>query len=271
MKEHLIESLLGGFDVLRRRHLLREEMQHLILKTLAQVGFFEDFAFVGGTALRILYGLRRFSEDLDFSALPGKAGSVSVARYFTNAAVMLKDLGFLVRCKNKFQGAVQSSFLSFRDLLWRIDSAAPKNMVLAIRVEADCNPPNHAVATASAVQKTYLYNVRHFDLPSLFAGKLHALLCRKYAKGRDWYDFVWYRTRRVPVNGQLLAAAYLQTQKKELKVTSGELDNQLKKRIKELDLSQIKRDAIPFLEDASESSIFSREILDNLTAEIQII
>ncbi|MBI4668719.1 MAG: nucleotidyl transferase AbiEii/AbiGii toxin family protein [Elusimicrobia bacterium] len=271
MRDQLLEEVLKEKDGSRRVRALREELQYLILRLLSQSGFFLNFAFVGGTALRILYDLRRFSEDLDFSAVPGKERTVSLKPYYDSLFKILGQLGFSVAAKNKNIGAVHSSFLKFSDLWWRIDQGAPKNQILAVKIEADCNPPLHAVVEASPVQRKHLFNILHYDLPSLFAGKLCALMHRKYTKGRDWYDFVWYRTRKVSVNGRHLSAGHLQARGEQVEVGSLWLAEQLKRRIQSLDLEIVKRDMRPFLENASELEIFSKETLVRLADDIEVI
>ncbi len=54
-------------NIYDRKNAMKEIMQEIVLCGLSRAGFFKKAAFYGGTALRIFYGLDRFSEDLDFS------------------------------------------------------------------------------------------------------------------------------------------------------------------------------------------------------------
>jgi hypothetical protein len=78
---------------------------------------------------------------------------------------------------------------------------------LRVKLEVDTNPPAGASCEMTVLDYPFPSAVRVFDLPSLFAGKIHALLCRDYLKGRDWYDFIWYTARHISINHTLLSAA----------------------------------------------------------------
>ena len=78
----------------------------------------------------------------------------------------------------------------------------------------DTNPPKGGRTAETPLNKTYIFSVRHFDLPSMLATKLHACFYRKYTKGRDFYDLVWYLGRKVFPNLELLNNAIQQTEGK---------------------------------------------------------
>lgn len=192
---------------------LREVLQEIALCGLWRGKFFERAAFYGGTALRILHGLDRFSEDMDFSLLAPDA-SFDLA---PSCAVMEEELsawGFPphVQVKEKtVDSAVESAFLKIntKELLLLIEAgveiagAVHANQTLRIRIEIDTDPPPHFHDETRFLLQPIPFSVRVYDPPSLFAGKMHALLCRSWknrVKGRDWYDFVWHVGRGTPLD-----------------------------------------------------------------------
>ena len=192
---------------------LREVLQEVALCGLWRGKFFERTAFYGGTALRILHGLDRFSEDMDFSLLTPDA-SFDLAPYCAFMEEELSAWGFTPQMQMKektFDSAVESAFLKVntKELLMLIDAgediagAVHANQTLRIRIEIDTDPPPFFHDETRFLLQPIPFSVRVYDLPSLFAGKMHALLCRSWGnrvKGRDWYDFVWYVGRGIPVN-----------------------------------------------------------------------
>jgi len=184
---------------------LREVLQSLALLGLWRAKFFEHVAFYGGTALRILYGLDRFSEDLDFSLLT-PSSEFSFDAYGSALKKELKAFGFDVTYEVKQKTAdtaIESAFLkanTFNQLIVieaseQILSDVNRQSVIKIKLEIDTNPPSGFDTEMKYVFSPVQFAVRSYTLPSLFAGKMHALLCRKWknrVKGRDWYDFAWY-------------------------------------------------------------------------------
>ncbi len=183
---------------------LREIMQQIALLGLWRSKFFERAAFYGGTALRILYGMDRFSEDLDFSLLR-PAADFEMARYGAAIERELQSFGFDVRLTTKEKreaSPVQSAFLkanTLQCLLTIRDGSGnwpvPRDQILKIKIEVDTDPPPGFSTENKFVLQPIPFSVRTFVLPDLFAGKMHAVLCRRWkgrVKGRDWYDLVWY-------------------------------------------------------------------------------
>jgi len=184
---------------------LREILQQLALLGLWRSKFFEQAAFYGGTALRILYGLDRYSEDLDFSLL-ARTHDFSLARYGSALERELAGFGFEVsfeRIDKRQESRIESAFIKTNTLKQMIVIEADRRLLggvqseqrLKIRLEVDVDPPGGFETETKPVLQPVPFAVRTYTLPNLFAGKMHALLCRRWGsrvKGRDWYDFVWY-------------------------------------------------------------------------------
>jgi predicted nucleotidyltransferase component of viral defense system len=182
---------------------LREIMQEIALLGLWRSKFFESAAFYGETAMRVLYGLDRFSEDLDFSLLK-PMGNFDISRYLSALQKELEAFGFDVRIEQRnkaVESAVQSAFLKADTLaqLLVIETAeeilhkVPRGQVLKIKLEVDTDPPPGFSTETKYLLQPIPFAVRAYTLPDLFAGKMHAILCRKWktrVKGRDWYDLV---------------------------------------------------------------------------------
>lgn len=261
MNKEILKKAKKGRHSQEKLNLLREELHHLILQEVDRKRGFKNLCFVGGTALRMIYGLDRFSEDLDFSvSLQGK-GSFSLEPLAKGVAQSLQAFG--IDCeiaKMKIIQAVHSCCFQFSDLLHPVDPSFRKGQKLVVKFDVDTNPPEGARESLSPVSGDHLYKVRHYDLPSLFAGKLHALLYRQYSKGRDLYDFLWYRGKKTAVNAALLENAVRQTQGKAVHCTPETLQNLLKERFEKINFKTARNDVERFLEDPRSLSLFTKEI-----------
>jgi predicted nucleotidyltransferase component of viral defense system len=262
LKEAILERARKEKRSEMRLNRLRESLHHLLLQEADRKGAFARLCFVGGTALRILYGLDRFSEDLDFSVSHDAVGSFRLAPLAASIRNSLRAFGFAVEVQRmKDRKNVQSCFMTFKDgLLHRIDVSFPPGQTLAIRLEVDARPPAGAGEDVSPVTGERVYKVRHHDLPSLFAGKLHALLFRKYVKGRDLYDFLWYVGRRTPVNRALLQNAIEQTEGGKHSIDTPALIELLTRRFKTIDFKKAAGDVAPFLEDRRALELFDASV-----------
>lgn len=189
---------------------IKEILQEIILYGLSTLGFFEEALFQGGTALRILYGLPRFSEELDF-ILKKPDKNFNWQSYVDGIYSVCEEFGIstIVTDKSKATTVVQKMFVkseSIGNILDFTFKHAPFEKV-TIKVEVDTAPPSGSIAETRYLDYPLLYPIIAQDLSSNFACKLHALLCRKYTKGRDWYDFLWYVARSVTPNLHLFRNA----------------------------------------------------------------
>lgn len=263
-------------------HAIREVVQELALLGFWRNGFFEHAAFYGGTALRIFYGLNRFSEDLDFSLLTEKS-PVRLGAALSSVEMELAAWGFSFEARPKSTGertGIESAFLKgdTRINLLNIGVADEMrrhilhNQKITIKMELDTAPP----PLATTEVKTHLlptpFQVRLYDLPSLFAGKLHALLFRGWknrVKGRDFYDFVWYIGRGIPVNLAHLEARSVQSGSYDgEKLDSTAVRTLLKKRIASVDIRVAAEEVRPFLRDPRELELWSQEFFQQIAEKI---
>jgi len=265
---------------------LREILQEVALLGLWRGKFFEKAAFYGGTALRILYGLDRFSEDMDFSLLEAmdEFDLTGYAAFLQRECVAF---GFDVRFEKvdkTQQSPVQSAFLkaNTRKQLLVIETAEeilkalPKGKILKIKIEVDTNPP-----PGFKTQTRYLLNpvpfaVRAFTLSDLFAGKMHAILCRRWktrVKGRDWYDFVWYAANHPQLHLYHVEQRMRQTGDWEgdSLLTEEGLRYLLFEKIKRLNIDQVRKEVEPFVKMPENLSIWSREFFLDVVSRIEIV
>jgi predicted nucleotidyltransferase component of viral defense system len=264
---------------------LREIIQEVALLGLWRARFFEHAAFYGGTALRILYGLDRFSEDLDFSLL-APAADFNLTKY---AAALEKELlafGFNVRVEmvdKAVESAVQSAFLkgNTRNELLVIETGEelarliPAGQVLKVKLEVDTDPPPAFATHTRYLLQPIPFAVRCYTLPSLFAGKMHALLFRKWknrVKGRDWYDLVWY-----VANHPQLHLAHLEQRMRQTGHWSSDqplspltFSELLNGAIDRVDIDQARRDVAPFVKDQQMLTIWSHDFFRDVAGRIQI-
>ncbi|OGC09556.1 hypothetical protein A3F86_04975 [candidate division WOR-1 bacterium RIFCSPLOWO2_12_FULL_45_9] len=257
MKE-LVKIKLAGLKTADEKYnFLREFLQELILQIIDRHKYFKHLAFVGGTALRVIYDLPRFSEDLDFCLIHKQDFDFAVLLETLKRELALN--GFEVDIVNSTKRTVYGSFIKFKNILHETGLSAHASEKLLIKLEIDSNPPAGYKTEISLINKNFLFKVGHYELPSLFAGKLHAFLFRKYVKGRDFYDFLWFLTRKTAINYSLLNAAAQQTEKKALKLDAGKLKELLIKKIRQVNFNHIRNELAPFLADKHELEYFQAE------------
>lgn len=245
---------------------LCEILQDLILAALGRTGFFCKAAFHGGTHLRIFHGLKRFSEDLDFALKEGDA-DFAFSPYLDKVKAELASFGVKVEVvdKSKADSTVKKAFLK-DDSIIRILNLKFMNNVgsrqtprkLRIKLEVDSLPPAGATYESLSLSFPFPSSVTAFDLPSAFSGKMHALLCREYVKGRDWYDFIWYCGARVPLNHALLSAAIDQNGPwagQHIRTSDTWARDELKKAISSLDWQKAREDVEPFIHETELASL----------------
>jgi hypothetical protein len=245
-------------------------------------GFFEHAAFYGGTALRIFHGLRRFSEDLDFTLLDG-GNDARLERYLPSVATELESWGFSFEAESKSGGeatGIESAFLKGSTQLNLLHIGAPADLArrlpqsqrLQIKLEMDLEPPPNATTEVRTQLLPSPYQVKLYDLPSLFAGKLHAVLCRGWknrVKGRDFYDFVWYVGRNIQPNLAHLEARMRQSGHWDGgEITRQVLVDLLRERFAAVDFQQAAEEVRVFLPDPRELQLWSREFFDGLAVRL---
>ena len=265
---------------------LREILQEVALLGLWRSKFFEKAAFYGGTALRVIYGLDRFSEDMDFSLLE-PLDSFDITGYTSFLEKETKGFGFDVRVERidkAIQSPGQSAFLkaNTRNQLIVIETgeeilqAIPKGQVLKIKLEVDTDPPPDFATQTRYLLQPIPFAVRAFVLPDLFAGKMHAVLCRRWknrVKGRDWYDLVWYAANHPELHLYHLEQRMRQTGdwKDDAPLTSESFKDLLTKGINNLDVDQARNEVEPFVKNPENLSIWSREFFLDVASRIKFV
>ncbi len=252
MKQAALLLSAGVADPVQRLNLLREYVQAFVLRSLHESEAFHRMAFVGGTALRFLHGLPRFSEDLDFSLLPG-----ADADFLPCMTKLKRDLtyaGFAAEVTWNPRTAVHKGWVKIAGILAETGLSPLPDQKLSVKIEIDTRPPEGAQSAVCMVNRHLLFSVRHHTLPSLFAGKIHALWTREYAKGRDWYDLVWYLTQRPSIepNLELLRNALRQTHPALARVHARWREHVLA-RLEAMDANALADDVRPFLERAQDA------------------
>lgn len=285
MREALLKMLekydCGSSDEYSRA--LREILQEIVLLGLWRSRFFEHAAFYGGTALRILYGLDRFSEDLDFSLLTSNSG-FELGRYGESLEKELEAFGFNVQWEERSKAidtSIQSAFLkanTYKQLLVitrdeDITGGIHSGRMTKIKIEVDTDPP-----TGFSTESKYLllpipFYVRTYTLSDLFAGKMHAIICRKWknrVKGRDWYDFVWYAANHPELNLAHLEQRMRKSGhwKDTSPITEEDFRGILAGVIDDLDVESAKREVEPFVRDPVALSVWSKDFFLDVAGRI---
>lgn len=268
MKAMLMDIVGNEPNSLMRRSRAREYLQSRILLALQDQGAFKDWAFVGGTALRFLFHLPRYSEDLDFSLM--EAGrDVQFLRRLQGVKADLAGEGYDVDLRVREHRNVAGAFVKFRGLLHEIGVSGQRDEGLAVKVEIDANPPAGAGFQTRIIRRFDIVNILHYDKASLFAGKLHAVLSREYTKGRDIYDLAWYLAdpEWPEPNFVLLANALAQTGWQGPALTSKTWRQVVADNLQRVDWTKAVRDVSPFLERSKDIALVDPGVLRKLLLE----
>lgn len=269
-----------------KKNAVKEIVQEIVLCGLSRGGFFKEAAFYGGTALRIFYGLDRFSEDLDFSLITQNA-NFDLTKYFVYIENETKSLGldFTVYEKVKYpKSNIKSAFLKgntkehILTFYENSDDAKfiKKDELIKIKFEVDVNPPVGVTYETKFGLLPSPYQVRLYDLPSLFAGKIHACLCRNWqhrTKGRDFYDYVFFLSIDAKVNLENLKAKLVQSKfiNEDYDLTIDNLKTLLNQRFDNLNINQAKEDILPFIKDKSKLDLWSKEFFKEITKKLKAV
>lgn len=265
MKERIRELIAGAPTTTRAALLLREYLQARVLEALQRSGVFERWAFLGGTALRFLYALPRFSEDLDFS-WTGDPGAEALApadfeRTIGRVRRAFEAEAYEVDTRVRPRAVVKSAFIGFPGLPYELGLPSQPGQKVTVKIEIDTNPPPHAKTATSLVRRHVLLNLFHYDKPSLLSGKLHALIQRPWVKGRDVYDLVWYLSDPAwpDPNLPLLRSSLAQTGMSLTDSQLGDWRSIVADRIAAMEWDRVVADVRPFLEQAEDLAMLKRE------------
>lgn len=285
--QQVLSQMLSKYQINNiedKKNAIKEIVQEIVLCGLSRGGFFKEAAFYGGTALRIFYGLDRFSEDLDFSLITQNP-NFDLTKYFPYIENETKSLGLDFSVKEKvksFDSNVKSAFLkgnTKEHILTFYENSDDtkfiyKDEVIRIKFEVDINPPTGATYETKFGLLPSPYQVRLYDLQSLFAGKIHACLCRNWqsrVKGRDFYDYVFFLSIGAKVNLQNLKAKLVQSNfiSDDYDLTINNLKSLLNERFEHLNFEHAKQDVLPFVKDKSKLDLWSKEFFVEITKKLQ--
>ena len=260
MKEELLRLVKPEKSTPTARNLAREYLQALILQSLQRAGAMTMLAFHGGTALRFLYSLPRYSEDLDF-ALERPSARYDFRPFLKTIRGDLETQGYAVELKVNDQKTVHSAFVRFSGLPYDLGLSPHRDEIIAVKIEIDTNPPAGAGLETSLIRRHVLLNLQHHNQASLLSGKLHAILQRPYLKGRDLYDLTWYLSDKnwPPPNLVLLNNALAQTNwiGPDLKVDNWR--QVIYARLESIAWEQALEDVRPFLAATEDLALLTRE------------
>jgi hypothetical protein len=260
MKEYLAELVRDSPSPIQARNLVREYVQARLLECLQRAGAMVPLAFHGGTALRFLYAIPRYSEDLDF-ALEQAHDQYDLRAYLRAIRTQLEAEGYAVELEVDDRRVVHSAFVRLPVLLYELGLSPHRTQVLAVKIEVDTRPPAGAVLTTTIVRRHVTLQIQHHDRASLLAGKLHAILQRSYLKGRDSYDLLWYLgdPEWPAPNLALLNNALRQTGWSGGPLTEDTWRPVLRERLQALDWEQVAADARPFLAPGTDPNLLTLE------------
>lgn len=263
---------------------LREIMQKIALAGLQRSGFFEKAAFYGGSALRIFYDLKRYSEDLDFSLLEVNP-AFALEPYLSGIVTEFNALGMQVSIREKIKSRESNidSALLKSETIWKelvLEGVMPEAALhlrpkIKIKIEVDTNPPLGFNTEEKLLLNPFSFYVKCFRLEDLFAGKMHALLFRNWkqrVKGRDWFDMEWYIKKGVPLNlDHFLTRAVQSGNWKGKTISKEQFLHLLKNKIETISFKHVKADVIRFINDDSVLNIWSAQYFNDLAGQMKFI
>jgi len=283
----VIEQMLKPYEaqtLYDKENAIKEVVQEIVLCGLSRAGFFQSAAFYGGTALRIFYGLDRFSEDLDFS-LKAPDANFDLAAYLPTLEKEVRSYGlnFKIEAKEKrVDSGVKSAFLKGNTkehilMFYADERLAPSvaaSKQIKVKFEIDTNPPAFATFERKYRLLPIPYEINLYDMPSLFAGKIHAVICRAWktrVKGRDLYDFVFYLSRGTSVNLRHLGARLAQSDfiEADRTISLDDVKNMLYTRFEQIDYEKAKQDVLPFIRNPDTLALWSADFFKGITESMK--
>lgn len=284
-----VETMLEKYKCetrLDNENAVKEIIQEIALLGLWRAKFFQHAAFYGGSSLRILYGLNRFSEDLDFSLLSRKT-DFELAPYLDAIATELGSMDFNVEIfakKKATDTSIESSFIKAGTKEHLLKIEVPEEIAnrtantdrIKVKIEVDTDPPGDFETEAKILLQPIPFSVNTFKQPDLFAGKIHAVLQRPWSsgrvKGRDYYDFIWYLGRNTPVH-----LAHLEQRLRQSAAWSGlqtlsrqDLCDLLEEKFRNLDVELAKKDVLPFIKDPAAVELWTNDFFLALLPRLKV-
>jgi hypothetical protein len=265
MKAYIEQLLRSAADPIAGRNLVREYLQARILESLQRAGAMVPLAFHGGTALRFLYAIPRYSEDLDF-ALERSQSSYDFRAYLRAIQAEFEKEGYQVGIKLNDRKSVNSAFVRFDNLLYEFGLSPRRDGVLAVKIEVDTHPPAGTGLETTLIRRHVTLRLQHHDRSSLLAGKLYALFLRRYVKGRDLYDLMWYLSDPdwPDPNLTLLRNALEQTGWDGPVTNEQNWRDILCQQLRSVDWMKSVADVKPFLERSNEVALLTQENFEKL-------
>ena len=283
---NVLKNMLDKYDIkntLDETNAMKEIIQEIVLCGLSRGGFFDVAAFYGGTALRIFYGLNRFSEDLDFALIKPNL-EFDLSKYFSFIEKEVQAYGLNLSISEKIktkESNITSAFLkgdTKEHILIFFPNENMKNTTslkdIKIKFEVDVNPPAGAKYDLKYKLLPSPHQVRLYDESSLFAGKIHAILCRNWnyrTKGRDLYDYIFYLSKNISVNMELIKEKLIDSNalKREEAFNIDILKGLLDKKFERIDYKNAKEDVEMFIEDKESLNLWSADFFKEITKNLK--
>lgn len=285
----IVKQMLSKYQINSETDILnalKEIFQEITLLGLYRGSFFSKAAFYGGTALRILYGLNRFSEDLDFSLLK-KNKNFNIENYFNFITNEFESLGIRIeltkKSNKKTTSNIESVFLKNNTSIHTLDIKTEDlkkliegidfNRRIKIKIEVDVNPPLKFQTEAKTILLPTTFNVVTITLPNLFAGKMHAVLCRNWktrVKGRDWYDFEWYVKNNTRLNLEHLQQRMIESYDfdEDKKLDKNQFTELMFNKIDNLNIQKAIEEVRPFIKDNYVLNFWTKDYFRLLTEKV---
>ncbi|MGB7295959.1 MAG: nucleotidyl transferase AbiEii/AbiGii toxin family protein [Candidatus Aminicenantales bacterium] len=260
MKEQIREIIAETSDRIQARNFVREYLQARTLQFLQETGVFRSWIFHGGTALRLLYRMPRYSEDLDF-ALEKPDPTLDISSNLAKVSRFFEAEAYVIEVKTKEVRTVKSAFIRFPGLLYELRLSPRQTEKFSIKIEVDSNPPKGGTVETTIVRRYVTLHLLHYDKSSLLSGKLQALLTRPYAKGRDLYDIFWYLSdpEWPHPNLEYANSGLRQTGWTGPEITRQNWTHVLERKLESIDWARVVKDVEPFIERTQDLKMLTKK------------
>ncbi len=264
-------------------HAMKEVIQEIVLSGLSRTNFFTRAAFYGGTALRIFHGLNRFSDVLDFSLLaidPNFRFEPLFSTLKNEMGSLGLDIGIKVKtAQTQIESAIVTGnmkklFQTFYPNSVEYHTGLHAHEKIRVKIEVDTRPPEHATTELKYRLLPAPYQVRLYDLSSLFAGKIDAVLRRGWktrVKGRDFYDYVFFLSKETPVNiahlkARLIGSGFIDP---DFDLNKESLIDLLDRRFGDVDFEEAEKDVLPIIRDTARVNLWSEAFFKDITKQLK--
>jgi len=230
-----------GLVIINPKGVLVEYLQYEFLDSLFKLPGTEHLSFMGGTAVRIIYNSHRFSEDLDFDNFGLSDAEFKIIMDKTCGEMSVK--GFKLEKRFSVKDKTSHCYVKFPEILFQLGISSHREEKIFLGVDAE-RKKKLFTPDIKTLNKFGVFRRVAVNPPAvLLAQKMLAILLRRRAKGRDFYDASFLAGLTGPDYAYLASAE---------KLNRAAFIQRLEKHCANLNFKALAKDVEPFLFDSGE-------------------